>query len=243
MEEIKSLKPTMRAAQDIRAAEASLLMAEENYTEASILLESLTRENPHSTKHWLNWCACLKAMKYTVAPKRILKTAILLHPENMDLQFSFAQSLAEMGQLESYKKAHYCWKRDVSEHSNEHIYSRQFLEISSGSVDHKERRELAQYWEAQQITPETSSLWADHISISKQNRRIRVGYLSADWRNHPVGRFMLPILKLHNRKNVEVWCIDSTPKHDWISRQLKEYADHWINIKSEWITGCTTDIR
>ena len=29
----------------------------------------------------------------------------------------------------------------------------------------------------------------------------------------------------------EIWCIDSTPNHDWISEQLKQNADHWINIK------------
>ena len=45
-------------------------------------------------------------MKFTVAPARILKTALLWHPENIDLQHSFAQSMAEMGELKSYKKAH-----------------------------------------------------------------------------------------------------------------------------------------
>ena len=42
---------------------------------------------------------------------------------------------------------------------------------------------------------------------------------------------MLPILKHHDQNKFEIWCIDSTPNHDWISDQLKQHADHWINIK------------
>ena len=74
-------------------------------------------------------------------------------------------------------------------------------------------------------------MWADHISISQKDRPIRIGYLSADWRNHPVGRFMLPILKNHDPQQVEIWCIDSTPNHDWITNQLKQNSDHWLTIR------------
>ena len=101
----------MRSSQALKAAEASLLMSEEKYTEASDVLQTLTQGNPHSAKHWLNWSTCLKAMKFTVAPANILKTALLWHPENIDLQHSFAQSMAEMGQIKSYQKAQNCWKR------------------------------------------------------------------------------------------------------------------------------------
>ena len=164
----------------------------------------LTLEDPNDEKHWLNLSTCLKALKYTVAPMRILKTALLWHPQNIDLQHSFAQSMAEMGQLTSYQQTRNCWKRRFSELSNEHIFSRKFLEISSEIINHADRRELAQQWEARQLTPETGRLWADHIHNYRPNRRIRIGYLSADWRNHPVGRFMLPILKNHNQNKFEV---------------------------------------
>ena len=42
---------------------------------------------------------------------------------------------------------------------------------------------------------------------------------------------MLPILKHHDRNKHEIWCIDSTPNHDWISSQLRQQAEHWIDIK------------
>ena len=96
----------MRSSLEIKGVEASLLMTEEKYADASkyCTTRSYSEKNPHNAKHWLNWSTCLKAMKYTVAPKEILKIAIQWHPENIDLQHSFAQSMAEMGEAESYKK-------------------------------------------------------------------------------------------------------------------------------------------
>ena len=230
--EIEKLNSGVRSSGEIKKVETSLLIAEEKYAEASILLKDLTQENPHNPRHWLDWSTCLKAMKFTVAPKKILQTAILWHPKDINLQHSYAQSMAEMGKLESYKQAHNCWQYDISELSSEHIFSRQFLEISSESMSHRTREKLAKHWETQQLSPETRNLWADRIAISKTSRPIRIGYLSADWRNHPVGRFMLPILKFHDRSKFEIWCIDSTPNHDWISKQLKQQSDHWLSIKN-----------
>lgn len=230
--ELNTLDPASQSSETIRAVRASLLMKEEKYDEASHLLKEMTTENPHNARHWINWSTCLKAIKFTVAPKNIIKTGLLWHPENIDLQHSFAQSMAEMGYIESYQKTIDCWERDLHELSNEHVYSQQFLAISSNALAHPIRAKLAKGWERKLLTSNTKNLWADRIQENHRNRPLRIGYLSADWRNHPVGRFMLPILKQHCGKNVEVWCIDGTPSHDWITKQIKQYADHWINIKN-----------
>ena len=62
--ELRGLKPSMRSCQNVRAVQASLLIANENYAEASVLLRDLTEENPQSEKHWINWIIVC-AMKYT----------------------------------------------------------------------------------------------------------------------------------------------------------------------------------
>ena len=78
-------------------------MSEEKYTQASILLRVLTQKHPQSSKYWLNWSTCLKALKYTIAPKKNPAYCSIMASKNIDLQHSFAQSLAEMGKLKSYK--------------------------------------------------------------------------------------------------------------------------------------------
>ena len=142
----------MRSSLEIRATEAAILMTEEKFADASKILEDLTQKQPHIAKHWLNWSTSLKAMKYTVAPKEILKIAIQWHPKNIDLQHSFAQSIAEMGELESYKRIQSCWKQDMTQLSEEHIFSKLFQEISCRNMEHKTIRKLA-ILGAKQLTP------------------------------------------------------------------------------------------
>ena len=53
--EIEELMPTTRSSPEIKFVEACLLMSEEKYTEASILLRDLCQKHPQSSKYWLNW--------------------------------------------------------------------------------------------------------------------------------------------------------------------------------------------
>ena len=66
---------------------------------------------------------------------------------------------------------------------------------------------------------------------SQVGRRLRIGYLSADYCNHPVGRFMLPILENHDKSKVEVWGISCGPHQDWISEHLQNKCEHWMDCR------------
>ena len=65
---------------------------------------------------------------------------------------------------------------------------------------------------------------------TSEDRKVKIGYLSADYeiicRTDSCYQF-----KNHS-SDVEIWCLDSTPNQDWISEQLKEHADHWVNINT-----------
>ena len=74
-------------------------------------------------------------------------------------------------------------------------------------------------------------LWPDTILKPLEGRKLRVGYLSADLANHPVGRFLLPVLNNHNRERVEVWALSCGPHDDWITDQIREKVDHWVDLQ------------
>jgi len=58
-------------------------------------------------------------------------------------------------------------------------------------------------------------------------RRLRVGFVSPDLRDHPIGRFMLPLLSHRDRAPMEVICYSATKRPDDITRQLREQSDAW----------------
>lgn len=65
-------------------------------------------------------------------------------------------------------------------------------------------------------------------------RRLRLGYVSPDFREHPVGRFLLPLLVQHDRKSFEVFAYSQVRVPDGVTERLRSLADGWRNI-----AGCS----
>ncbi|MEO5350888.1 MAG: tetratricopeptide repeat protein [Magnetococcus sp. YQC-3] len=59
---------------------------------------------------------------------------------------------------------------------------------------------------------------------------LRVGYLSADFRNHSVGGFLLPVLAAHDPQRVLVHCYSNWSHPDDMTRQFQQHAAFWREI-------------
>jgi len=59
------------------------------------------------------------------------------------------------------------------------------------------------------------------------DRRLRVGYMSSDFRDHPVGRHILPLLSSHDRAKFEVHCYAEVLRPDAITERFRSCIDHW----------------
>jgi predicted O-linked N-acetylglucosamine transferase (SPINDLY family) len=58
-------------------------------------------------------------------------------------------------------------------------------------------------------------------------RRLRIGYVSPDFRMHPVGFFINPLLGLHDRSRFEIYCYSGVPAPDAYTERLRSYANVW----------------
>ncbi len=59
-------------------------------------------------------------------------------------------------------------------------------------------------------------------------RRLRVGYLSRDFRTHSLGYFLLPILRHHHRQQFEVVAYCDNTHQDEATAQYRALSDHWL---------------
>ena len=59
-------------------------------------------------------------------------------------------------------------------------------------------------------------------------RRLKIGYLSPDFRGHSAACFVEPLLKGHDRQAVEVFCYAEVKRPDTVSGDLRRLADHWL---------------
>ncbi|MBP2292124.1 O-linked N-acetylglucosamine transferase, SPINDLY family protein [Azospirillum rugosum] len=58
--------------------------------------------------------------------------------------------------------------------------------------------------------------------------KIRIGYVSPDFRAHPVGFFLEPVLANHDRSAFEIVCYANTANPDWKTERLMPLADGWV---------------
>ena len=63
-------------------------------------------------------------------------------------------------------------------------------------------------------------------------RRLRIGYVSPDFRNHVVGLNILPLLREHDHESFEVFCYSNVPRPDSLTARFRSYADSWREIRN-----------
>jgi predicted O-linked N-acetylglucosamine transferase (SPINDLY family) len=58
-------------------------------------------------------------------------------------------------------------------------------------------------------------------------RRLRIGYLSPDFRRHVVMTFLEPVLERHDREKFEVFCFHTFPVKDAVTERVRAKVDIW----------------
>ncbi|MDA0261641.1 MAG: tetratricopeptide repeat protein, partial [Proteobacteria bacterium] len=61
-------------------------------------------------------------------------------------------------------------------------------------------------------------------------RRLRIGYVSPDFREHPVGFLIEPILQYRDRSRFDVTCYSHGTKIDSITERLRTLPDTWVEV-------------
>jgi predicted O-linked N-acetylglucosamine transferase (SPINDLY family) len=63
------------------------------------------------------------------------------------------------------------------------------------------------------------------------DKRLRIGYVSPDLRDHPVAAFIEPLLRAHDRGAFEIHCFDTSGvAEDHVTARMKPHADVWRRV-------------
>jgi predicted O-linked N-acetylglucosamine transferase (SPINDLY family) len=89
----------------------------------------------------------------------------------------------------------------------------------------------------QRLFEEAKKWWRDHgfkqdrsrhpKSTWEPDRRLKIGYVSPDFREHSVSYFFRPVLEFCNRNSFEIFCYSDAKRPDTITAQIKALSDHW----------------
>ena len=223
--------------------------------EAERYYKTLLKLNPNQARVWGELAAVYIFQSRTSLAKKTLKKAISLDPALPHLYFNLGMLLKEQ---EKFKKAIVNFEHAVSLNPNFRPAIQELFFTKREICDWDQIETLEKIMDEKGFDNHfTSILRCDDPALNfrlakmrslglekavpqhqftfnraKTNPKIRLGYISRDFRDHPSGQMVTPILKYHDRKKFEVYVFSSgaDDKSPW--RKMAEKADRFLDIRT-----------
>jgi len=154
--------------------------------------------------------------------------ALELKPDYVRARSNLGAALKDMGKLD---EAAACCRRalelapDFAEAHSNLLYTLIFRPGYDPQTLYEEHRR----WNQQHALPLAGSI-QPHRNDRSLHRRLRVGYVSPDFRNHCQAFFTVPLFSAHDHENFEIVCYADVVCPDGITHRLRSYADTWRSI-------------
>jgi predicted O-linked N-acetylglucosamine transferase (SPINDLY family) len=156
------------------------------------------------------------------------RAAITLNPALPEAHSNLGNVLKDKGELDEaiscYRKALELNPNLVAAHDNL-LLALHYHHASDAQILLGEKRR----WNLQHAQP-LKRFIEPHHNAPDADRRLRIGYVSPNFCDHPVGRFALPLLAGRDRAAFDIYCYATAIVPDQITAQLRSYADAWCDI-------------
>ncbi|CAA7617729.1 tetratricopeptide repeat protein [Magnetospirillum sp. SS-4] len=228
--------------------------------EAVAAFEEALRLDGDDPKTACNLALALNVLRRREQAETLLRRAVALAPDNawawnclgvvgiarnhldeaeaalrraIDLDPSLAQAHSNLGAvhgdrcrnaeaLACLRRAHDLAPEDPAIHSNLLFLLRHSDGLDPRSLFEEHRR----YGEIQ----ERLAAPLPPAALDRRHDRLRIGYVSPDFREHAVSLFFEPILERHDTGRFEIYCYHTDNVVDEVTERLKAKAAHWRNI-------------
>jgi len=153
---------------------------------------------------------------------RRLEAALALAPREAKLWTKLGYALWELAAVDeaiaAYRKAIECDPRTEPAGGN------LLFALLHRSESPAECLREAKRWASQTLARAQANVFAPS---AEPERRLRVGYVSGDFRTHAMSSFIEALLAFHDERRFELFCYDCTPQSDQVSKRLREYGALW----------------
>ena len=154
--------------------------------------------------------------------------AIHLRPNFAPAFNNLGNALRQLGRLaeseDCYRRAMALAPADTEYHGNL-VFSLHYSHDDPAAILAEAKR-----WSQLHAAP-LKALARPHDNDRHPERVLRVGYVSADFRDHPVGRNLLPLITGHDRLSIQAYCYSNSPRVDSVTQKVSAAAVAWRNIQ------------
>jgi predicted O-linked N-acetylglucosamine transferase (SPINDLY family) len=156
------------------------------------------------------------------------RQAIALRPTYAEAFNNLGTALKETGRLDeaiaAYRQAISLDASESRHHSNLAYILHFHPAYSAPAIAEEHRR-----WNRQHAEPLAGSIQV-HSNNRDPNRKLRIGYVSPDFREHCQSLFTISLLSHHDHSAFEIVCYSSVDRRDEFTTRIAGYADRWRDV-------------
>jgi protein O-GlcNAc transferase len=158
------------------------------------------------------------------------REALAGRPDRADILNNLGNALRDAGEME---EAIACYQRSIAlQPGYPTVHDTLLCSLSYVDSSTPEDILVAHRRYAAQFEAPLKPTWAVHDNPRDPDRRLKIGYVSADFFNHSVAYFIEPILAHHDRTRFEIHAYYNRAAEDETTARLKSLVDHWIPCRS-----------
>jgi protein O-GlcNAc transferase len=211
---------------DVRLNLGNLQLSLGRFADAQQEFERVLARSPENVQAELHLGWALKEQGDFPAAERHYRRALELRPDFAEAHDKLGSLMKDRGQAEAalacLRQALALKPDFVAAHSNLCLS----LNYAAGATPQEIHAEHLEF--ARRHCAGFSAL--AHANRADPERRLRIGYVSGDFRAHVLAHFIEPVLAHHDHSLCEVFCYYNFHTHDAITARLRAYADHWRDI-------------
>ncbi len=186
--------------------------------------ERLHKLQPQSVSALWNLASYYFAQNNAEAAETYLRKVMELEPRKPKLHMNLGFVVKSMGRIEEavalYREGARLFPQDIRQSSN-YLQALHYDPSYSPEQIHGEHAAWGRALEA--AIPAINRRDNDR----SPDRRLRIGYVSPDFRDHVVGHYLRPLLSRHDHSQFEIYCYSDTRHPDEMTGQFRQGAGVW----------------
>jgi predicted O-linked N-acetylglucosamine transferase (SPINDLY family) len=209
-----------------RMLAASILLNGQRLADARKHYQIITTRWPRMSEGWMGLANVAHATDEYLEAERLYGKALELEPMNPAVHGNFAKFLKQLCRVEDSLR-HYKRAFELGLDDPNMFGELAFAMTNSATVSPEEacsghvRFGLAISRGVQPLPP---------VKAHNAEKRLKVGFVSGDFRRHSVAYFLLPLLEALDRRICEVLLFMTTPVDDDVTQRFKALADAWVPL-------------
>lgn len=207
-----------------------MLNDQRRHAEAELCFKAAIRLNENYLDAYKNLSMCLLDQNKTHEAEERIKTALSIKHDD----YSCLSSLGDIYKAQRKMDAAIdCYKRAIQikpdhPHCHHSLFSAMQFQAQPDPANWQ-----AHYAQFRSLFEEPlKTIWQNHSNECDPLRTLNIGYVSPDFRNHAITKFIEPILINHDKSQHKIFCYYNNSIRDAVTDRLMGYSDQWLDCQA-----------